>query len=59
MQCNRKASQELSETIRMMMKSTNNFKFFDILEILTSIRMCLVTQAAHSWDISKMSVSHF
>lgn len=48
MQCNRKASQELSETIRMMMKSTNNFKFFDILEILTSIRMCLVTQAAHS-----------
>lgn len=37
MQCNCKVSQELSETIRMMMiVSTNNFKFFDILEILTN-----------------------
>lgn len=38
MQCNCKVSWELSETLRMkiMMKSTNNFKFFDILQILTS-----------------------
>lgn len=38
MQCNRKVSQELHETnrMKMMMKSTNNFKFSDILAILTT-----------------------